>query len=31
MYGLAVQAVNGATRDEMKRIADFVLKSIGLA
>jgi hypothetical protein len=31
MAGLAVQAVNGATRDEMKRIADLVLKSIGLA
>src|ERR1700757_2051580 len=31
MAGLTVQAVNGATRDEMKRIADFVLKSIGLA
>jgi hypothetical protein len=29
--GLTVQAVNGATRDEMKRIADLVLKSIGLA
>ena len=31
MAGLTVQAVNGATRDEMKRIADLVLKSIGLA
>ena len=31
MAGLVVQAVNGATREEMKRIADFVLKSIGLA
>ena len=31
MAGLAVQAVNGAKRDEMKRIADLVLKSIGLA
>jgi hypothetical protein len=30
MTGLAVQALNGATRDEMKRIADFVL-STGLA
>jgi len=31
MAGLTVQAVNGATRDEIKRIADLVLKSIGLA
>ena len=31
MAGRTVQAVNGATRDEMKRIADLVLKSIGLA
>src|ERR1700756_3425735 len=31
MAGLAVQAVNGATRDEMKRIADLVLKLIGVA
>jgi AcrR family transcriptional regulator len=31
MAGLAVQAVNGATHDEMKRIADFALNSIGLA
>jgi hypothetical protein len=31
MAGLAVQAVNGATRGEMKRIADLVLRSIGLA
>ena len=31
MAGLAVQAVNGASRDEMKRTADLVLKSIGLA
>ena len=32
-YGryLAVQAVNGASRDEMKRTADLVLKAIGLA
>jgi hypothetical protein len=30
MAGLTVQAVNGATRDEMKRIADLVLKSTGL-
>ena len=29
--GLAVQAVNGASRDEMKRTADLVLKAIGLA
>jgi hypothetical protein len=29
--GLAVQAVNGASRDEMKRTADLVLKTIGLA
>ena len=28
--GLAVQAVNGATHDEMKRIADLALNSIGL-
>jgi hypothetical protein len=26
-----VQAVNGASRDEMKRTADLVLKTIGLA
>jgi AcrR family transcriptional regulator len=31
MAGLAVQAVNGATHDEMKRIADLALNSIGLA
>jgi AcrR family transcriptional regulator len=31
MAGLAVQAVNGTTHDEMKRTADFVLKAIGLA
>jgi AcrR family transcriptional regulator len=31
MAGLAVQAVNGASRDEMKRTADLVLKAIGLA
>src|SRR6202007_1783411 len=31
MAGLAVQAVNGGSRDEMKRIAELVLKSIGLA
>jgi hypothetical protein len=31
MAGLAVQAVNGASRDEMKRTADLVLKTIGLA
>ena len=31
MAGLAVQAVNGTTRDEMKRTADLVLKAIGLA
>jgi AcrR family transcriptional regulator len=31
MAGLAVQAVNGASREEMKRTADLVLKSIGLA
>jgi AcrR family transcriptional regulator len=31
MSGLVVQAANGATREEMMRIADFVLKSIGLA
>jgi hypothetical protein len=30
MAGLAVQAVNGASRDEMKRTADLVLKTIGL-
>src|ERR1700757_4442154 len=29
--GLAVQAVNGASRDEMKRTADLVLKATGLA
>jgi len=31
MAGLAVQAVNGATHDEMKRAADLALNSIGLA
>ena len=31
MSGMAVQALNGAAREEMKRIADFVLKSTGLA
>jgi AcrR family transcriptional regulator len=31
MAGLAVQAVNGATHDEMKRIADLALNSIGRA
>jgi hypothetical protein len=31
MAGLAVQAVNGATHDEMKRIADLALNSVGLA
>jgi len=31
MAGLAVQAVNGASCDEMKRTADLVLKAIGLA
>jgi AcrR family transcriptional regulator len=31
MAGLAVQAVNGASRDEMKRAADLALKAIGLA
>lgn len=31
MAGLAVQAVNGATHDEMKRIADLALNSIGPA
>ena len=31
MAGLAVQAVNGASRDEMKRTADLALKAIGLA
>ena len=31
MAGLAVQAVNGASRDEMKRTADLALKTIGLA
>jgi hypothetical protein len=31
MAGLAVQAVNGGSRDEMKRIADLALKAIGLA
>jgi AcrR family transcriptional regulator len=31
MAGLAVQAVNGVTHDEMKRIADLALNSIGLA
>ena len=31
MAGLAVQAVNGASRDEMKRTADLVLNAIGLA
>src|SRR5246127_464280 len=29
--GLAVQALNGATHDEMKRTADLALNSIGLA
>lgn len=29
--GLAVQAANGATRVEMKRIADFVLKALRMA
>jgi AcrR family transcriptional regulator len=29
--GLAVQAVNGASRDQMKQTADLVLKAIGLA
>jgi hypothetical protein len=29
--GLAVQGVNGASRDEMKRTADLVLKATGLA
>jgi AcrR family transcriptional regulator len=31
MAGLAVQAVNGASREEMIRTADLVLKTIGLA
>ena len=31
MAGLAVQAVNGASRAEMKRTADLVLTAIGLA
>jgi hypothetical protein len=31
MAGLAVQALNGATHDEMKRTADLALNSIGLA
>jgi hypothetical protein len=29
--GLAVQAVNGASRDQMKRTADLALKAVGLA
>ena len=29
--GLGVQAANGATRGEMKRIADFALRAIGMA
>jgi hypothetical protein len=29
--GLGVQAANGATRGEMKRIADFVLRAIRMA
>jgi hypothetical protein len=31
MAGLDVQAVNGASRDEMKRPANLALKAIGLA
>ena len=31
MAGLAVQAVNGASRDEMKRTADLALNAIRLA
>ena len=29
--GLGVQAANGATREEMKRVADFVLRAIRMA
>lgn len=31
MAGLAVQAVNGASREEMKRTADLALNAIRLA
>jgi AcrR family transcriptional regulator len=31
MTGLGVQAANGATREELKRIADFVLRAIRMA
>jgi len=31
LRGLAVQAASGARREEMKRVADFVLRAIRMA